>query len=75
VMRLFLIERNGGRKIDLGLYKFNGEPQCINAAKRRHKFLEKMETNGFEYKGQLEQGPLRHPKAPAVSVEQLCIQT
>jgi hypothetical protein len=74
MMRLFLVEKNGDRKIDLGLYKFNDEANCIPAAQRRHRFLSKMETNGFEFKGQWEQGPLRHPKAKAQQGEQLSIE-
>lgn len=72
-MRLFLIEKNGGRKIDLGTFKFNDEAQCINAAKRRHRFLDKMETNGFEYKGELEPGPLKREKVAKREFEQLTI--
>ena len=72
-MRLFLIEKMGGRKLDLGLFKFNDEAQCINAAHRKHRFLSKMETHGFEFKGQLEPGPLRHPKPEKREVNQLTI--
>lgn len=71
MMRLFLIEKNGGRKIDLGLFKFNDEANCINAAKRKHRFLEKLETNGFEFKGELGPGPLRREKKELPHVEQL----
>lgn len=73
MMRLFLVEKNGGRKIDLGLFKFNDEANCINAARRKHRFLEKMETNGFEFKGETEPGPLRREKPVARQVEQLSI--
>ena len=74
MMRLFLIEKNGPTRIDLGLFKFNDEAQSINAAKKRHKFLEKMQTNSFEFKGEIEPGPLRIAKPAKRDVEQLCIQ-
>jgi hypothetical protein len=73
MMRLFLVEKNGQRKIDLGLFKFNDEANCISAARRKHRFLSKMETNGFEFKGETEPGPLRHPKRVVPQVEQLSI--
>lgn len=71
MMRLFLVEKNGGRQIDLGTFKFNDAANCINAAKRKHKFLSKLETNGFEFRGQLEPGPLRREKAETIKSEQL----
>ncbi len=73
MMRLFLVEKNGGRKIDLGLFKFNDQAQCMVAAKRRHKFLEKLETGGFDCVGQLEPGPLRIEKPEKGKFEQLAI--
>jgi hypothetical protein len=73
MMRLFLIEKNGDRKIDLGLFKFNDEAQCIAAAQRRHKFLAKMQSNGFGFKGELENGPLRREKPVKREFEQLSI--
>lgn len=74
MMRLFLIEKNGGRKIGLGLFKFNDEANCINAARRKHLFLSKLETNGFEFKGEFEPGPLRREKPKAVQFEQMRIE-
>lgn len=73
MMRLFLVEKLGGRRIDLGLFKFNDEANCINAARRKHRFLDKLETNGFEFEGVTEAGPLRREKPKAVQCEQLTI--
>ena len=62
MMRVFLIEKQGGRKIDLGLFKFNDELRSFSAAKKKHKFIEKMETHSFDLVAEQEHGPLRRPK-------------
>lgn len=74
MMRLFLIEKNGGRKIDLGVFRFNDVTNCVKAAQRKHKFLAKLETNGFEFKGETEPGPLRRPKPITPPENQLSIE-
>lgn len=74
MMRLFLIEKNGGRKIDLGVFRFNDVANCIVAAQRKHKFLAKLETNGFEFKGETEPGPLRRPKQIHPQENQLSVK-
>lgn len=73
MMRLFLVEKSGDRKIDLGLFRFNDEAQCIKAAERKHGFLSRMQTNGFEFKGEIEAGPLRIPRKDVPQCEQLTI--
>lgn len=74
--RVFLIEKGaGGRRIDLGCFKFNDELRCIEAAKKRHKFIEKMQTNSFGFFTELEHGPLRRPAKPqAEKPQQLSIE-
>jgi hypothetical protein len=73
MMRLFLIEKHGGRRIDLGLFKFNDEANCINAARRKHRFIDRLETNDFEFEGLTEPGPLRREKSKQQRPEQLVI--
>lgn len=73
MMRLFLVEKTGGRRIDLGLFKFNDEASCINAAKRKHAFINKLGSNGFDFCGELEDGPLKRDKPVLQRFEQLRI--
>lgn len=74
MMRLYLVERNGGRRLDLGAYKFNDVVNCMVAARRRHPFLEHLErTRAWDYEGVPEAGPLRHPKTEAPRAEQLTL--
>lgn len=71
MMRLYLVERNGGRRLDLGAYKFNDVVNCMVAARRRHPFLAGLErTRAWDYEGVLEAGPLRHPTPTAPRAEQ-----
>ena len=73
MMRLFLVEKHGARRVDLGTFEFNDVAQCINAAQRRHKFLEKIQSADFEFEGEFEVGPLRHPKIARPTVNQLSL--
>lgn len=62
MMRLFAVERIGGRRLDLGVYKFNDLVNCMVAARRRHPFLTSLErSHAWDYEGVLELGPLRNP--------------
>jgi hypothetical protein len=71
MMRLYLVERNGGRRLDLGAYKYNDLVSCMVAARRRHPFVIRMErTRAWDYEGVPESGPLRHPTTAAPRVMQ-----
>jgi len=72
-MRLFLVDEAAKQRIDLGPYKFNDVPNCINAAKRRHKFLDRLEANSTHFEGVTEPGPLRRDAPKTVPFEQLAI--
>jgi hypothetical protein len=67
MMRLFLVERSGGRRLDLGAYRFNDVANCMIAARRRHPFIVRLErSHGWDFEGVPEAGPLRHPTREAV---------
>lgn len=74
MMRLFLVERNGGRRLDLGLYKFNDVVNSMVAARNRHPFVIGLErSRAWDYEGVLEAGPLRHPVTNEPRPEQLSL--
>jgi hypothetical protein len=62
MMRLYLVEKHGGRRLDLGAYRFNDVANCMIAARRRHPFIVRLErSHGWDFQGVPEPGPLRHP--------------
>lgn len=73
MMRLVLVDKVTRRELDLGLYRFNDVAQCMNAARRKHPFLDRLEANQHEYKGYYEPGPLRHPQRDPQFHQQLAL--
>jgi hypothetical protein len=72
MMRLYLVEKHGGRRLDLGAYRYNDVANCMIAARRRHPFVVRLErSQGWTYEGITEPGPLRHPKRATNHPEQL----
>ena len=72
MMRLYLVEKVGGRRLDLGLYRYNDVVNSMVAARRRHPFVLRLErSRGWDYEGVIEAGPLRHPERAGQQAEQL----
>jgi hypothetical protein len=72
MMRLYLVEKNGGRRLDLGTYRYNDVANSMIAARRRHPFVVRLErSQGWTYEGFIEPGPLRHPKRETNYPQQL----
>jgi hypothetical protein len=63
MLKVFLVDNDGSRKISLGEYKFNDKVSAQKAAIKRHpKLFEKMQTNSFHFEFEYLAGPYRKQK-------------
>jgi len=62
MLRVFLVERHGSRKIDLGNFKSNTPRVAAAVAERRHKFILSLQANDWSLEFSAEKGPYRATK-------------